>query len=483
MLDPLMLDPLSRKAYARALYHHMRKIASALASIDAEIQVTRGGKDDTAALILKCLHTMRVLLASGVFDTKFYLTANPDIRGSDVDAVRHYVMYGEEEGRTPNAVFCPLYYRRDAMPGAPPEQNALQHYIEEGERAGRNASPAFAPRAYLEANPLLAMFVDRPLFHFLKIGQAAELGLQPASNPVFDSSASSFDRGQWHRLATEIERLDRRCPRNFSGRSLVMGLATNYSKKDIAPFVRSLRGVGYDGDIVLWVSDLDSETKEFLAEHSAHCQFFWEMSFLPLDCMLSRNYSYYSLMRSMEDRNRYCDRVFLTDVRDVVFQDDPFSGAPTGEVIVFLEDPRWTLDTCPYHAYWLRTLFGDQVLNEVSGRRISCAGTVLGTWNGILRYLLLMQLTTFQCAVPARLLEGIDQGIHNVILHRNKLPAVTVVENAEHVFTMGTVPRENVLITRDKKVADLRGRICPVLHQYDRHPAVVELVNELYGAS
>src|SRR6266566_9497171 len=103
-----------------------------------------------------------------------------------------------------------------------------------------------------------------------------------------------------------------------------------------------------------------------------------------------------------------------------------------------LENARRTLDTCPYHAYWLRTLFGNHVLNEVRGRRISCAGTVLGTWSGILRYLLLMQLTTFECAVRARLLEGIDQGIHNVIRHRNKLPAAAVMDNAEHVFTMGT---------------------------------------------
>lgn len=474
-----MLDPLSKRPYTRALYQHMAQVGSSLRCIDAEFEIARSGESDPATL--KRLHTMRVLLASGLFDSAFYLTSYPDVEGSEVDAVRHYVMYGEGEGRKPNPIFCPVYYRQQAVATSLGEQNALEHYIKVGERVGAKPNPAFDPRAYLEANPALPMFVDRPLLHFLKVGQPAGLGLQRLSNPVFQNSASPFDKALWHRLAEEIDRLDRRCRPRSDGRSLVMGLATNYSRKDIAPFVQSLRASGYEDDIVLLVSDLDSKTKEFLVAYNVHYEYFWEMNFLQIDCMLSRNFSCYSSLCSMANRERYFDRIFLIDVRDVVFQENPFSNAPAGEIVVFLEDPRWTLDSCPYHAYWLRTLFGDDVVDEMRGRRISCAGTVLGTGEGILRYLLLMQLATFECAVEARLLEGIDQGIHNVLLHRDRLPGVVTVENAEHVFTMGTVPQENVLITPDRKVADLHGRICPVLHQYDRHPAVVSLVNEAYG--
>jgi capsular polysaccharide biosynthesis protein len=128
---------------------------------------------------LQRLKTKRVVLASGLFDAGFYRAAYADIRVSPVDPLTHYLMQGEAEGRSPNPVFLPAYYRRYAMALAPAEQNALAHYAEEGERLGYRPHPAFDPRTYLAANPALAAFVDRPLFHFLKIGRDAGLPVAP----------------------------------------------------------------------------------------------------------------------------------------------------------------------------------------------------------------------------------------------------------------------------------------------------------------
>jgi hypothetical protein len=47
-------------------------------------------------------------------------------------------------------------------------------------------------------------------------------------------------------------------------RDLVMGLATNYTTREIGAFVRSLRATGYDGDVVLWTLDVDPATAAFL---------------------------------------------------------------------------------------------------------------------------------------------------------------------------------------------------------------------------
>jgi hypothetical protein len=476
------------REYLTALWEHMAKIAPELDRIDAETERAANNMSDSGEL--NHLQTMRVLLTSGLFDSEYYFTIYKDVQGSDVDAVRHYVTKGEAEGRKPNVVFSPLYYRENAMGSALADRNALQHYIEVGERIGYKASLSFDPHAYLDANPAMATSVDRPLFHFLKVGLPAGLGLRrvpipdgSGCSPVFDSSIGPADRSHWHRLLQEIDQFDQRPAPEPAGKNLVMGLATNYTKKDIAPFVRSLRGTGYTGDIVLWVSNLDSETRDFFTEHGVHSEFFWDITFVPFHFMLSRNFSYYSWLRAMENRNRYFDRIFLTDVRDVVFQSDPFTAAPPGELVVFLEDQSATLDTCPYDAYWVRSSAGKHVFDELRGRRISCAGTVLGTWTGILRYLLQIQLGAFECAIPARLLEGIDQGIHNVLLYRNRLRSATVVENGEHVFTMGTVPQRNVIVTPENKIADRRGRVCPVLHQYDRHPSVRDMLSHLYGCS
>ena len=480
-----MLDALAPEAYHKALYRHMYRIVPLLERIDAELEIAVARHACDAVGRLK---TMRSVSVFGLFDVDFYTATYRDVPTGEFEALEHYISYGEAEGRKPNVAFLPSYYRKQAMAGAPPEQNALQHYGEAGERLGRKASLGFDPRAYLEANAALAAFVDRPLFHFLKLGLPAGLPVRPSpTNKTygyaarFDATVGPLDQAHWRQLEDELERLDHRAAPRSVGRNLVMGLAINYRKADLAPFLRSLRGAGYSDDIVLWVSDLDAETREFLEEHRVNYEYYWEMNFSPFHFMLARNFSYYQYLCAMANRNQAFDRILLTDVADVVFQGDPFAAAPDGDLIVFLEDKVRTLENCYIDGYWIRSAFGDRALDEVRCRRMSCAGTVLGTWTGILRYLLVMQSGAFECSVPARLLEGVDQAIHNVMLYRDRLAGAVVVDNAEHVFTMGIVPQKHIVITSDGRIADRDGRICPVVHQYNRHPAVMKLVRERYG--
>ena len=44
-------------------------------------------------------------------------------RDAGADPLTHYVIAGDAEGRRPNALFFPPYYRRHAMAGAPVERN------------------------------------------------------------------------------------------------------------------------------------------------------------------------------------------------------------------------------------------------------------------------------------------------------------------------------------------------------------------------
>jgi hypothetical protein len=480
--ERLMVDALARDAYQKALYRHMYRIMPLLERIDTELE-----KAVMACERARQLKAMRSISVFGLFDFDFYTATYRQVPTTEFEALEHYTKYGEAEGLKPNVAFSPFYYRDQSMAGAASEQNALQHYSEAGERIGRKASLAFDPRIYLKANPALAAFVDRPMFHFLKLGLPAGLPLRPPLNNnssghtvTFDATVGPLDQAHWRRLKDELDRLDdRRAPQSV-GRNLVIGLALNYRKADLAPFVRSLRATGYNGDIVLWVSSVDPETRELFDEHRVNYEYYWEMSFFPFDFMLARNFSYYRYLCDTTNRKQGFDRILLTDVADVVFQSDPFANAPGGDLVVFLEDKVRTLDTCYVDSYWIRSAFGDLALDEVRGRRMSCAGTVLGSLIGILRYLLIMQLGAFECAPPARLLEGIDQAIHNVMLYRGRLLGAVIVDNAEHVFTMGIVPKNHVVITQGGKITDLGGRICPIIHQYDRHPAVTRFVQEQY---
>jgi hypothetical protein len=97
----------------------------------------------------------QTILASGLFDGEFYRSTYPDMRSAAVDPLTHYLTIGEAEGRSPNAVFLPHYYRWHAVLPVPPEGNAPAHYAEHGKRLGTKPHPAVDPSAYLAANPQL----------------------------------------------------------------------------------------------------------------------------------------------------------------------------------------------------------------------------------------------------------------------------------------------------------------------------------------
>jgi hypothetical protein len=40
-----------------------------------------------------------------LFDTAWYLAANPDVAAAGVDPLQHYIDYGAAEGRDPNPLF------------------------------------------------------------------------------------------------------------------------------------------------------------------------------------------------------------------------------------------------------------------------------------------------------------------------------------------------------------------------------------------
>ena len=109
----LMLERLSNENYARIVDEHLGRIAPDLQRIDGAIATASAG--DRAGL--EVLRTMRIYLLSGLFDVDFYLRENPDLRQPDIDLLEHFVRFGEKEGRRPNPVFWPWFFRDDtALP-------------------------------------------------------------------------------------------------------------------------------------------------------------------------------------------------------------------------------------------------------------------------------------------------------------------------------------------------------------------------------
>jgi len=284
-------------------------------------------------------------------------------------------------------------------------------------------------------------------------------------------------------------------------RNLILGISAGLSVGDVQTFVRSLRLTTFSGDVVLFVADTDEPTTEFLRTHGVETRPFHRVR-LTLRGRPLHPYSrpfrriqptYPNLVRALAIFSRDGFRmraslgarisvphvarflrfygylidcptryrnVLLTDVRDVVFQSDPFEHDLGPGVHCFLEDERQTLGSQRQNRDWLVTAYGEKVAAEFADRPISCSGVTIGSLDAVLDYLRVM--TEGLLRLP-RQFEGIDQAVHNYVLWRGLVPGARLVANGDGpVLTLGIVPRDEVGASV----------VAAIVHQYDRHPGL-----------
>jgi hypothetical protein len=245
--------------------------------------------------------------------------------------------------------------------------------------------------------------------------------------------------------------------------SLILGLAAGYHYGDVRPFLQSLEECGYEGECVLFVSETTRDL-ERMADHAVLLVPFERTAGqedVPYNAL--RYFLYLDFMRSLRC---YYSHVMMTDVRDVVFQRDPFSFSWPEGINCTLEDRRMTLATCPHNSHWIRTHQGQEAMAAVGHEPISCSGTTVCDQAGAVRYLEAMteRLIPFK---GGERIAGYDQGVHNVLLHTGQLGKLTLHDNGGPILTLGYTKGEPVLDAEGFVLND-NGERAHIVHQYDR---------------
>lgn len=104
-----------------------------------------------------------------LFDKDYYLTVYQDIKENEnVDPYEHYIKYGHKEGRMPNPLFDPIFYRLTQMKESEYDQEPLQHYLNLKDKKV-DTHPLFDCKFYLSKvkEPINGL---SPLEHFLTKG-------------------------------------------------------------------------------------------------------------------------------------------------------------------------------------------------------------------------------------------------------------------------------------------------------------------------
>jgi hypothetical protein len=145
-------------------------------------------------------------------------------------------------------------------------------------------------------------------------------------------------------------------------------------------------------------------------------------------------------------------------------------------VVAFKEEESPQLGDCAWNAGWIRDCFGQALLDTISASPISCSGVVLGTMPAVLDFFRVFADTLQGRGVlsdrfPHCERNGVDQGIHNVLLHAGLVPGVklhTTLSFPGVVSHMQSDLYASANSDNPPRILDAQGVAVSIVHQYDR---------------
>lgn len=296
-------------------------------------------------------------------------------------------------------------------------------------------------------------------------------------------------------------------------KNLVIGSVNNYTYRDIHPWLSSLRKTGYDGDIALVVYNMDKETVEKLAEQKVIL-----FGFGSDQGALKYNNPNVSVVVERFGHlwhflnNTGYDHIVTTDVRDVIFQLNPFHWLELKQIpdlvvgaenLVYRDEP-WNVNN-------MKLCYGDMIYQMMENEPIICAGVIAG-WKPVVADLCL-QIFLMCGGAPHHVPGGggPDQAALNILMKSRIYTSHTLVTNSNEDFILhaGTtmkaieagsggigeavmrdpsllnIFKEKALwaepIFEDGLVKNVNGVPYCIVHQYDRIPELKAHFAKEYG--
>lgn len=249
---------------------------------------------------------------------------------------------------------------------------------------------------------------------------------------------------------------------------LVLGYATGYDADMIAPFVRSLRA-HFDGPAAL-VVDPRLDVLKLLTEHAVEAVFVEPQEGWAPHPVMAR----FALYAQLSERWPHAVNVLLTDVRDVIFQADPFNPRPA-RLEVFVEYEEGRLGDHAFNMKYLTALVGAEMAGLLTTKPCLCVGTVMGPREEIIRF---CRVLLMLAAIPRSEIGGAfgaDQAACNLAVHLGLIPA-SVRRNFGRVATLGMTDGQTLGFVNGR-VTNPDGGASPIVHQHDRHPHLADAVH------
>lgn len=298
-------------------------------------------------------------------------------------------------------------------------------------------------------------------------------------------------------------------------KDVILGVVDNYDWDKIKYWANSIKQSGFKGHKALIVFNMDDATVKKLTEEE-----FVLMGVTPYEegkgfsfdnkgrsIMVDRFFYIYNFLKMLE-----VDRVIVTDVRDVVFQNNPTTWLdeyllPQYNLVVGSENLNYADE--PWGRNNLQKSFGEYFYDMLKGEQIICAGVLAGTLEDIRDLCLNIWLITKNMQPHVEGGGGPDQAALNVILdmvvHRyttlftdpgtgwvvhagTSLEAVKAGSGGIGEAYMRNPNMElpfikNIEYNINNNTIHAFDKPITIVHQWDRVPAWKKLIEEKYGSN
>ncbi|HEX3624622.1 MAG TPA: hypothetical protein VH280_04260 [Verrucomicrobiae bacterium] len=286
--------------------------------------------------------------------------------------------------------------------------------------------------------------------------------------------------------------------------NLIITVAAGYREEQIRPFLASLRAFAPKTSLRLIVDRRNREFEEAVRKWFPSCGFYllpasplrdfslkrkWARSLLKRAARWSRspglgkrllkiNFLRHIVARDLlAGWNLNQASVLLCDSRDVVFQDDPFSGE-WSLLWTCEEDKR--IEECSFNGPIIIRAGGEAAFHQAKHFKIVCAGVLGGRSDHVIRYLEQSSKIVEQIAPRIALTDG-DQGIHNYLARLRPELGFTVFPNGRLAANLAYTKPGDLTVVGEQVALRTDLRPPAILHQYDRHPNLTALVQAKWG--
>jgi hypothetical protein len=268
-------------------------------------------------------------------------------------------------------------------------------------------------------------------------------------------------------------------------KDLIIGVCSNYKFNDVLPWVRSSKECGFKGDVVLVTIEMDEETNKQIEAEGVIVVRAKRNS----DMMIHME-RFYHVHKYLSENPDYV-YVVSTDVRDVIFQNDPSEwfefftkGIVSSGEAILIKDEEWNRNNIIKN-------FGEYFYNEFKEKIVQCVG-VLGGQSHYMKdlcfYIYQMSLNRPDWVA--------DQSAYNVIVHSSPWKQLTHFANLADGWAINAhvtnydrmIDHFTPLLLEERPVFE-NGRVKDrktglefyIVHQYDRVKEWKKYYEDKYG--